>query len=159
MLTFTLFAVLLNVAFGTDVLERSTDVFVDWKRQFGKKYKSEAAEEAARNQFLRVDAFIRSHNERSHSFTVAHNEWSDIRAEDRKFGLHPPFRSPPRNSTKAKRPVGVGLTTTTLIDWVAKGAVGPVQNQGGHAFSCTGSFLLTQQCSAKKTLPTARTCR
>ena len=107
-------------------LIEDSSAFIEWKQRFGKSYLTVEAEGAAQQQFLRLDALIRDHNaKRSSSFTVGHNEWSDSRVA---FGLRPSIG---HNSTAP--PLSTGKLASALsdsVDWVAKGAVGPVQNQG-----------------------------
>merc|ERR1711871_1814187 len=117
-----------------------------WKSKFGKVYKTLEEEAKAMSTFAANDAFVIQHNKEGHSYTVGHNEFSDLTSAEFKekmtgyktkdaylrrkknvdHSLHAKFASAPSS-----------------IDWSQKGAVTPIKNQGQcgscWAFSTTGS--------------------
>jgi cathepsin L len=88
--------------------------------------------------------FIREHNAGDHSFTLAINEFTDLTWSEfhsKMYGLQEPsnrvrnFENGPHNDI---------TEVAASLDWVAKGKVTPVKNQGQcgscWAFSATGSI-------------------
>ena len=49
-----------------------------WKGKFGKVYKTLEEEAKAMSTFAANDAFVIQHNKEGHSYTVGHNEFSDL---------------------------------------------------------------------------------
>jgi len=118
--------------------------FEAWKLEHGKTYTSAAAEQTAFKAWTANDMIIKEHNAKGQSWTLGHNEFTDLTwqqfAAERLPGLlpQPEFRLPRPTFTAP-----ANFEAPASVDWVAKGAVTPIKNQGRcgscWAFSTTGS--------------------
>jgi len=138
-----LFSILVLAVFAS---EERLSVHAKWdnfKVAHNKVYDSQEEHDRRFEIFQANDQFIRSH--RSASFTVAHNEFSDLTSQEfraRFNGVNITKRAEdfvqnsPRLSLKAKIP--------TTWDWRQSGAVTGIKNQGRcgscWSFSATGSM-------------------
>ncbi|OQR87901.1 cysteine protease family C01A [Achlya hypogyna] len=109
--------------------------------------------------FILNDQFIASHNEDpSASFTMGHNEYSHLTfAEFKKLrtGLRVPESYIQSRAKYGLRNIAVNMTDVpNEVDWVSKGGVTPVKNQGMcgscWAFSATGAIEGAAYVSSKK---------
>jgi KDEL-tailed cysteine endopeptidase len=116
--------------------------FAAFKMKFGRRY-TKSNEERALQAFIDNDAIIKNHNlEPSHTYSLGHNQFSDITFDEfkQRMGLRPP---PARSKNYDFK-----LLNTTVdaksIDWVEKGAVTPIKNQGNcgscWAFGATAAL-------------------
>ena len=108
--------------------------FTAWKAQMSKHYATEAEEEAAVKAFVSNEEIINTHNAKNLSYKLGHNEFSDLTWEEFK-ARHMSELFLNRNPKNAQRVHLKGdnvgkLKLDDAVDWVAKGAVTPVKNQG-----------------------------
>jgi len=123
-------------------------LFASWKMKHGKMYTSSAHEIKAFAAFAENEDKIVATNARGLSYKLAHNEFSDLTANDFFKQGHTGFNTTlHRRTTFSTRPVHVANSNVTLpssVDWVERGAVSQVQNQGScgscWAFSASGAI-------------------
>merc|ERR1712159_672148 len=130
-----------------------TSMWSAFKADFQKAYATAEEHEARFLTFKDNVDFINSHNSRAdeHGFTVGINQFADMtRQEFKKVML--------TYKAENKKPGNVQILDETnladSVDWVAKGAVTPVKNQGQcgscWAFSTTGSTEGAHQIATGK---------
>jgi C1A family cysteine protease len=114
-----------------------------YKEKYGKTYTNEAAALAA---FTENDKIIQEHNAGDFSWTLGHNEFSDLTWEEFSSKYVGGYDSNPHLNRTKDYDYSL-LEKTDLadsVDWVTKGAVSPVKNQAQcgscWAFSTVGSL-------------------
>jgi C1A family cysteine protease len=120
--------------------------FMEYQETFGKKYESQEAEDKAFEAFKYNDEVIEASNAKDLSYTLGHNEYTDMMWEDfaeyMGIGLL-------TERAEGVEPVGThvydpSIETADSVDWTTKGAVTPVKNQAQcgscWSFSTTGSL-------------------
>merc|ERR1711959_124383 len=128
-------------------------LWAQWKAEFGKDYLSATEHDTRYLTFKDNVDFINTHNARAeeHGYTVGMNQFGDMNsAEFKKVML--------TYQAEQKQPNPVKIFDETdipdSVDWVAKGAVTPVKNQGQcgscWAFSTTGSTECAYQIATGK---------
>ena len=126
--------------------------FQKWKARFNKVYNNQISQDVAYRQWLRADAVIEEHNAKvDTSFELGHNKFSDLSQAEyaRRLGGRAPPDFP--NTTMMADRQG---PFPDSLDWVAKGAVTPVKDQGNcgscWAFSTTGAIEGAYQLATGK---------
>ena len=128
----------------TNVLPNVTAVFEDWKVNNSKNYESDVEHMYRFSIFSENYNHIQFKNSLKRNVTLGLNKFADLTNEEFK-AVHLNGYSPrnPLLRTHTPKEEDVSATLPTEVDWVAKGAVTPVKNQGQcgscWAFSTTGS--------------------
>jgi len=121
----------------------ATDLFTAWKATHSKTYASPEEEHMRRAIFQANMHKVNLHNMGGHSWTMGLNEFADLTGNEFAIGRVGGYvpRRMRRASSSVHKMSGVELPSS--VDWVAKGAVTAVKNQGQcgscWAFSTTGS--------------------
>ena len=106
--------------------------FNQWKDHHGKAYASADAEASALAAFATNDAIIHVHNGKNSTYTLGHNEWSDMTWEEFSTTVMSELflNRNPKNARRIHlKDNAHALPLAAEVDWVAKGAVTKVKNQ------------------------------
>ncbi|KAL1524529.1 hypothetical protein AB1Y20_019422, partial [Prymnesium parvum] len=128
--------------------------FEAWRKDHGKAYDTIEAKTAALAAFCENEKIINEHNAKGLSWTLGHNEFSDLTWDQfRESRMSRIFTNrAPKNMDRVHLASDVPLAAS--VDWVAKGAVTPVKNQqrcgSCWAFSTTGSVEGAYQIATGK---------
>ena len=121
-------------------------LFESWKTTHAKSYNSAFAEAKAFKAFAHNEEKITNHNAQSFSYTLGHNEYSDLTADEffhYRLGYNASLPRPTPTATHTYTAADLAAAPDA-IDWVTKGAVTPVKNQGQcgscWSFSSTGAM-------------------
>ena len=121
-----------------DLDDASVDLklrFQAFAHQFEKQYESDEARDVAFAAFAQNEAKIQEHNAKGLSYTLGHNEFSDLTSDAfNAMYIGNVFENPhldrkPNYNFDLQSPEAVAAAPES-IDWVTKGAVTPVKNQG-----------------------------
>jgi len=150
-----------NKLWGSHTPASILSEFETWIEKFERKYESLSEKGQRLLVWLENHALIESHNAKEETFTLAHNEYSDLSFTEfqQRFNLHVKaqisktkfnFATPKENAQKKLRgteeasSISRRLADDKGIDWAAQGLVGPIRNQGlcgaCWAFSAVGSI-------------------
>jgi C1A family cysteine protease len=106
--------------------------FTAWKTWFGKSFETETAEAKALAAFVANEALIVAHNAKGLSWTLGHNQFSDLTWDEFKATYVGNYlENPTENRVKNYdySLVNVTAKADAPIDWRTKGAVTPVKDQ------------------------------
>jgi C1A family cysteine protease len=150
---------LASAAFAVPVVEEFgiDNKFGAWKAQFSKAYTTIEDEAAALSAFAANDAIISEHNAKGLSYTLGHNQFSDLTWEQfERVNMGSLYLNRAPKNSERKHLKGIGQPLADSKDWVADGAVTPVKNQARcgscWAFSTTGSVEGAFQIANKQLL-------
>jgi len=121
-----------------------TEVFEDWKVAHGKSYESELEHTHRFSVFSENYHHIHHKNSLNRNITLKVNKFADLTNDEFKVQHLSGYFSRPRSLIMSpSNGLDLSFLLPTEVDWVAKGAVTPVKNQGQcgscWAFSTTGS--------------------
>jgi cathepsin L len=150
---FVIFALFAAVALAVPVekLESTEDSDMLWSRfvqTYGKVYFDEKDESVRKDIFLanlrKINTHNQEHAEGKHTYTMAMNEFGDLTQEEF-FGKYTGFKGPQNEYLRSQNEADLSnVEAADSIDWVAKGAVTKVKNQGQcgscWSFSTTGAI-------------------
>merc|ERR1719506_2402150 len=124
----------------------------------GKTYKDSEVD-AKFAQWVKNDEFIASTNAKSLTYTVGHNEFSDMAWEDFRevytgYKDSAKYLRRTKNVNEALLDADAQAAAPASVDWTTKGAVTPVKNQGQcgscRSFSTTGALEGAQEIATGK---------
>ncbi|KAL1524679.1 hypothetical protein AB1Y20_019565 [Prymnesium parvum] len=147
-------AVCIAYASAFSAVDEVLSKFEAWKQDHGKAYDTIEAMTAALSAFSENEKIINEHNAKGLSWTLGHNEFSDLTWDQfRESHMSRIFTNrAPKNMDRVHLTSDVPLAAS--VDWVAKGAVTPVKNQqrcgSCWAFSTTGSVEGAYQIATGK---------
>ena len=112
---------------ATNVVD-ARKAFAQWKITFNKQYATPMEEKKALSVFIQNDRIIHEHNRGGLSYTLGHNEFSDMTTDDFISKRTAPLNlahEPPRHERSLLGRHHVAVPDS--IDWTTKGAVTPVR--------------------------------
>jgi len=119
--------------------------FIDWMKEHGKEYENGHAFVKALETFAEHEDYINQHNSEGNTYTLGHNEFSDLSAEAfRAYFKLGEFSQHYAGKDDGEDFVSHNFEAPDAVDWVEKKMVSEVKNQGQcgscWSFSTTGAL-------------------
>jgi cathepsin L len=134
----------LVLALGFGAASAKGDQFAEFMEKFERKYASQHEQEYRRNIFHENLAFIEAENAKGHSYTLGVTHFTDLTPTEFEKQYFTGFVPQKKNKTLSAFRAPEGFSEPASVDWVAKGAVTAVKNQGTcgscWTFSTTGAL-------------------
>jgi C1A family cysteine protease len=144
-----LFVLFAGVSLANNLRSEDTNIskFLAWTKKFNVVFPTREEFVYRMQIFLENDDIINAHNAAGESFQMAHNQFSHLTFEEfvQEVGLDRTMPEYFAARGTGMHPIHeVNLSVPSSIDWVTKGAVTAIKNQGScgscWSFSATGSL-------------------
>jgi C1A family cysteine protease len=119
-------------------------VFENWANQFRVEFQNDIHKQGTFIKWIENHAYIESINSQNKTYTLGHNQFSGMNSDD--FSKYLATSYTRFNAIRSYRGehINSDVNLASAVDWVAKGAVTPVKDQGQcgscWSFSTTGAL-------------------